>query len=184
VDFGSVLPSGATAKGKRRTGAACSENHLDLERQPREALLTDKALDFRRAHGDVFLDGDYIPVKAAGPKQDNLVTFCRRHGSTWALTVAPRWTTRLTSKFRFPLGERAWLDTSLQLPEGAPVSWRDVLWRNGGKPTPCGRAGGSPSSRPVAPVSGGIVDQHMNNLTFSSATRLAVAIRARTSSQS
>ena len=33
----------------------------------------------------------------------------------------------LTAKCRAPLGARAWPDTSLRLPEGAPSSWRDVL---------------------------------------------------------
>ncbi|HSB13840.1 MAG TPA: malto-oligosyltrehalose synthase [Bryobacteraceae bacterium] len=89
--------------------------------------LTDKALDFRRAHTDVFLAGDYLPVEATGAKKDNLVAFCRRHETTWALTVAPRWTTQLTATYRVPLGERAWSDTALRLPEGAPHSWRDVL---------------------------------------------------------
>jgi (1->4)-alpha-D-glucan 1-alpha-D-glucosylmutase len=89
--------------------------------------LTDKALDFRRAHADIFLKGDYIPVEATGPKQDNLVAFCRRCEGTWALAVAPRWTTQLTSTQRAALSARAWLDTSLRLPDGAPLSWRDVL---------------------------------------------------------
>jgi (1->4)-alpha-D-glucan 1-alpha-D-glucosylmutase len=89
--------------------------------------LTDKVLDFRRAHSDVFLNGDYLPLEAAGLRQTNVVAFCRRHESTWSLTVAPRWTTQLTSTNRAPLGQRAWLDTSLRLPAGAPPSWQDVL---------------------------------------------------------
>ncbi len=89
--------------------------------------LTDTALDFRREHANVFLAGDYLPMEATGATQDNLVVFCRRHENTWALTVAPRWTTQLTSRRRAPLGERAWLDTSIRLPDGAPLSWRNVL---------------------------------------------------------
>ncbi len=34
--------------------------------------LTDKALDFRRAHADLFLAGEYLPLTAIGPRQDNL----------------------------------------------------------------------------------------------------------------
>jgi (1->4)-alpha-D-glucan 1-alpha-D-glucosylmutase len=89
--------------------------------------LTDKALDFRRAHAPLFLDGEYIPVETAGAKRENVVAFCRRHQDAWSLTVAPRWTTQLASAPRAPLGERAWLDTALHLPEGAPLAWRDVL---------------------------------------------------------
>lgn len=36
------------------------------------------------------------------------------HGDAWALTVTPRWTTQVTSKYRVPSGERASLDTSLR----------------------------------------------------------------------
>jgi (1->4)-alpha-D-glucan 1-alpha-D-glucosylmutase len=89
--------------------------------------LTDKSLDFRRANADVFLRGDYIPVEAAGTRQDNLIPFCRRQGGTWALTVAPRWTAQMTASHQVPLGKRAWSDTLLRLPEGAPGFWRDVL---------------------------------------------------------
>ncbi len=89
--------------------------------------LTDKALDCRRAHADVFLNGDYLPLEAAGPRQNNVVAFCRRHGKTWTLTVAPRWTTQLTSSRRAPLGERIWLETAISLPEEAPQVWHNVL---------------------------------------------------------
>ncbi len=89
--------------------------------------LTDRALDFRRAHADVFLSGDYLPLETTGPKQDNVVAFCRRHGQTWALTVAPRWTTQLSSPPRAPLGERIWLDTAIRLPDEAPQVWHNVL---------------------------------------------------------
>lgn len=89
--------------------------------------LTDKALDFRRAHSDVFLQGDYVPVEAAGPGQHNLIAFIRRHGETWSLTVTPRWTTQMCSPKNAPLGERAWSDTRLLLPAGAPRRWRNVF---------------------------------------------------------
>jgi (1->4)-alpha-D-glucan 1-alpha-D-glucosylmutase len=89
--------------------------------------LTDKALDFRRAHAEVFLRGDYFPVQAAGEKQDHVIAFCRRHEGSWVLTVAPRWTTQLTSARRAPFGEHAWRDTTLRLPEGSPLVWQDVL---------------------------------------------------------
>jgi (1->4)-alpha-D-glucan 1-alpha-D-glucosylmutase len=90
-------------------------------------FLTDKALDFRRAHAEVFLDGDYLPLEVTGSKHDNVIAFCRRRGDKWALAIAPRWTTQLTSGSRPPLGEKVWLDTAICLPEGAPSSWRIVL---------------------------------------------------------
>jgi (1->4)-alpha-D-glucan 1-alpha-D-glucosylmutase len=89
--------------------------------------LTDKALDFRRAHAEVFLDGDYLPLEVGGSKKDNVIAFCRRRGDVWAMAVAPRWSTHLTSPATPPLGERIWGDTAVCLPEGAPVSWQDGL---------------------------------------------------------
>jgi (1->4)-alpha-D-glucan 1-alpha-D-glucosylmutase len=89
--------------------------------------ITDKALDFRRAEADVFLGGEYLPLQAEGARRENVVVFGRCHGDTWALTVAPRWTTQLTLAGTAPFGERTWLDTAVRLPEGAPDSWRDVL---------------------------------------------------------
>jgi (1->4)-alpha-D-glucan 1-alpha-D-glucosylmutase len=89
--------------------------------------LTDKALDFRRAHSGLFLAGEYLPAQAEGPKADHMVAFCLRRDGDWALAVAPRWMSHLTAPGRAPLGERAWLDTRLTLPEGAPLSWRNVL---------------------------------------------------------
>lgn len=89
--------------------------------------LTDKALDFRRANSDVFLHGDYLPVEAAGSGRDNVIAFCRVRNGTWALTVAPRWTSQLAPAGKAPLGEAVWSDTRLRLPPNAPKDWLDVF---------------------------------------------------------
>jgi len=101
--------------------------------------LVYKALAFRRAHADVFLEGRYMPLETAGSNSENLMAFCRRHNSTWAVIAAPRWTTRLTSRKRAPVGKPCWRDTSLLLPSRAPASWQDVL---SGERVEAGAAGG------------------------------------------
>jgi (1->4)-alpha-D-glucan 1-alpha-D-glucosylmutase len=90
-------------------------------------FLTDKALSFRRANAGLYLEGDYLPVEVAGPKQDSLCVFSRQREDAWAITVAPRLTTRLVSGARVPTGARVWGETSLLLPEAAPARWRNVL---------------------------------------------------------
>lgn len=88
--------------------------------------LTDKALDFRRAHAKVFLEGGYVPVRSEGERESCVVAFARRKEGQWALTVTPRWTTRLASRRR-ALTALTWENTVLRLPEDAPRTWRNVL---------------------------------------------------------
>jgi (1->4)-alpha-D-glucan 1-alpha-D-glucosylmutase len=89
--------------------------------------LTDKALDFRRAHAGTFLDGDYVPLDPSGEKHANVCAFARHGDGLWALTIAPRWTTQLVSPGRQPTGKPVWQGTFLILPKEAPENWRNVL---------------------------------------------------------
>jgi (1->4)-alpha-D-glucan 1-alpha-D-glucosylmutase len=90
-------------------------------------FLTDKALDFRRANAGLYLEGDYLPLEVTGPHQDSLCAFARQNEDAWAITVAPRLTTRLVSGGRVPAGVPVWGETRLVLPEAAPMKWRNVL---------------------------------------------------------
>jgi (1->4)-alpha-D-glucan 1-alpha-D-glucosylmutase len=93
--------------------------------------LTDRALDFRRAHAEVYLEGDYTPLAVRGPKQASVCAFARHRDEHWCVTVAPRLTTQLVAAGRMPLGRAVWRETSLQLPEAAPESWHNVLTGDG-----------------------------------------------------
>jgi len=80
-------------------------------------FVTYKALDFRKANRELFARGQYLPVRASGDFAANVCAFARRLGDRWALVVAPRWMSQVSD----------WADTRLELPEGAPAEWRDVL---------------------------------------------------------
>jgi maltooligosyltrehalose synthase len=45
----------------------------------------------------------------------------------WALVIVPRLVSKLSVTVRPPIGIRAWGDTDLILPAGAPASWRNVF---------------------------------------------------------
>jgi (1->4)-alpha-D-glucan 1-alpha-D-glucosylmutase len=80
-------------------------------------FVTHRALGFRKANPTLFARGEYIPLRAAGACARHICAFARRHESRWVIVVAPRW-----------MGSAAeWGDTRLELPEGAPDSWTDVL---------------------------------------------------------
>ena len=90
-------------------------------------FVTDKALDFRRANAEAYLEGEYVPLAARGPRQDSVCAFARRRSGFWGITMAPRLTTRLVATGRLPVGTAVWKDTSLLLPAEAPETWRNVL---------------------------------------------------------
>jgi len=89
--------------------------------------LTDKALGFRHAHPELFHDGSYLPLEAAGPRLTNLCAFARNKAEAWCVTVAPRLTTQLAPAGRMALGATSWQETHLLLPASAPERWRNVL---------------------------------------------------------
>jgi (1->4)-alpha-D-glucan 1-alpha-D-glucosylmutase len=77
-------------------------------------FLTQRMLQFRRQHPDLFERGAYIPLTITGAFAESAVSFARRVEDKWVVIVAPR----LSSCVGFPpLGEK-WHDTAVALPPG------------------------------------------------------------------
>ena len=76
-------------------------------------FLTQRVLQLRREHVDLFQRGEYLPLAANGTFAECCVSFARRLGTQWIVVIAPR----LASRIGFlPVGER-WKDTALEFPE-------------------------------------------------------------------
>jgi (1->4)-alpha-D-glucan 1-alpha-D-glucosylmutase len=76
-------------------------------------FLTQRVLQFRREHANLFQYGDYLPLRASGNLADCCISFARQLHDEWIVVIA----SRLSSRIGFPpVGER-WKDTSLELPE-------------------------------------------------------------------
>jgi (1->4)-alpha-D-glucan 1-alpha-D-glucosylmutase len=88
-----------------------------------------QALNFRRAHGDLFTRGAYLPMEAAGAKRDHICAFARCIGDAAVLVVAPRLVVRLAAGVELPpVGPEVWGRTQLLLPAAlAGRSWRNVF---------------------------------------------------------
>ena len=87
-----------------------------------------RALHARKAAPRLFAEGDYVPLQPAGKRETSLFAFLRRHEGRTAIVVVPRLTTRLPFEGRTPLGEAAWGDTVVRLPDVAPgARYRDVF---------------------------------------------------------
>ena len=86
-----------------------------------------KALTFRRNYPDLFLRGDYIPLRITGFRSENLVAFARRYHNDWVLVAVPRLTTQITRPGRWPFGGATWLDTVIEFSDAGPAAWTDIF---------------------------------------------------------
>lgn len=90
-------------------------------------FVTSKALEFRRSQGDLFLEGDYLPLVASGGRKEHICAFARQHQRSWVVVVAPRLLTRLGAPGTLPLGQHAWRNGRLVLPREAPQVWKNIF---------------------------------------------------------
>ncbi|MDY6843689.1 MAG: malto-oligosyltrehalose synthase, partial [Thermodesulfobacteriota bacterium] len=90
-------------------------------------FLIYKVLNVRKEMSKVFQKGAYIPIQSDGKHKDHVVVFARNYRNTWVLVIAPRFLTSLISEGEYPHGINVWYDTYINLPEGAPLLWKDVF---------------------------------------------------------
>ena len=87
-------------------------------------FLTQRVLQLRRNHPEIFAQGSYLPVETTGTFRESVVSFGRQLGQHWLLVIAPR----LTARIGFPPVGDKWQDTTLQLPDGIRgQQYRDVF---------------------------------------------------------
>jgi (1->4)-alpha-D-glucan 1-alpha-D-glucosylmutase len=90
-------------------------------------FVTSKLLNFRREHPDLFQQGEYIPLHVTGARADHVIAFARRLHGKWCLVAVPRLYASLSQAGSLPVGQTVWQDTAIEMPPGAPASWRHVL---------------------------------------------------------
>ncbi len=88
---------------------------------------TYKALNFRKEHQDLFLEGEYLPVSCSGARKANVLAFSRHRGDQWALIVVPRFTVKMVAPGEPPPGKKVWGESVLDLHHEAPASWTNVF---------------------------------------------------------
>ncbi len=86
-----------------------------------------RVLKFRREHAELFIDGEYIPLKVTGGEDaGKVLAFARHTGSDWSITAV--W---LSPVQRLP--GQVWTNGDpgnglrMTLPENAPRKWRDIF---------------------------------------------------------
>jgi (1->4)-alpha-D-glucan 1-alpha-D-glucosylmutase len=74
-------------------------------------FVTWKALNFRRTHADLFLEGDYLPLQCSSGK---IAAYARVQKQQWVLVIVP-------------LPGELDMTASVLLPTGAPAEWRNIF---------------------------------------------------------
>jgi (1->4)-alpha-D-glucan 1-alpha-D-glucosylmutase len=89
--------------------------------------VTQRALQFRRAHLELVTWGEYLPVRAEGRTPHEPLSFARKWGAEWALVVIGRHLGRLGASEERPPRGPLWAGMDIALPRGAPRTWQDTL---------------------------------------------------------
>jgi len=92
-----------------------------------KAWVTAAALRFRRDNPGLFATGEYLPLAASGRASDHSLAFARRHGHSYAIAIAPRFSSKFSALEKHPLGRRIWRDSYVAIPPEAPQNWLNVL---------------------------------------------------------
>ena len=89
--------------------------------------VTYQGLKLRRNYPELFRQGDYLPLKVQGKRQNQVLALARRRGNDWVLAVAGRFFTAIPPTGQPPLGQEAWGNSMVILPPEAPVAWEDIF---------------------------------------------------------
>ena len=107
----------------------CAARWLDRHQDGLIKLhVTRAGLRLRRAHPDLFLRGEYLPLAVRGPLAAHVIAFARRLEARVALAVTGRFFLSLGAAEAWPVA-KTWGDTALLLPAGLQAAgpFRDVL---------------------------------------------------------
>jgi (1->4)-alpha-D-glucan 1-alpha-D-glucosylmutase len=91
-------------------------------------FVTQRLLELRRSHADVFAQGVYRPLTVKGPRADNVIAFARTIAGRTCVTVAARLVAGIMSA---PDPSASWADTAIEMPAELDSStWRSALTDN------------------------------------------------------
>ena len=91
-------------------------------------LVTQRTLQVRSNHAQLFANGDYVALQAQGVLQQHVIAFSRTLARVTAVVVATRWPLLLAGAPDGTFVGKAWRDTELALPSlPANWHWRDAI---------------------------------------------------------
>jgi (1->4)-alpha-D-glucan 1-alpha-D-glucosylmutase len=87
-----------------------------------------RALNFRRAHHELFAKGDYQPLAISGNRKNHVIAFSRNLRNKSVIVVAGRFFSRLGPADRFPVGRGTWNESFIQMKRNLKFSiYRNII---------------------------------------------------------
>ncbi|MEB3227997.1 MAG: malto-oligosyltrehalose synthase [Synechocystis sp.] len=86
-----------------------------------------RALALRHHYRAIFEQGHYLPITVMGPFEKHIIAFARHLDHQMILAVAPRFLTDLVPPGAYPLTEKVWADTVLEVPSDFKTTWQDGI---------------------------------------------------------
>jgi len=141
VDFSQRMRMAEELRKKRQCTIQCFRDLLEHWEDGRIKLyLVSKALSFRVANAELFLNGDYLPIEPSGNHKESVCAFARRWKSSWCVIVVPRLITKLVSPGQPPLGDNVWGKSTIALPKSSPQQWLNIFTKEKITASPSGRS--------------------------------------------
>ena len=114
--------------GGRDAASQIDEALATMKDGAAKLYVMSRALCFRKSNRELFEKGSYIPLRAAGDRQNHVVAFARQLGRRTVLAVVGRFFLSLGADRRNPIGEDAWGGSSLTLRRDlSSTSYRDIF---------------------------------------------------------
>ena len=89
-----------------------------------------QALSLRRLEPELFLYGEYLPLRVSGRHSEHAIAFARTFKGRAVVVVVPRLCSKLTAgELRPPTGAEVWQETALEMPGSFVGSWCNVFTR-------------------------------------------------------
>lgn len=89
--------------------------------------LTQQLFKLRQSNSELFLKGEYIPLKIKGAYKENVIAFARRYQNKWLIVAAPLFTAAICKQQSTEPTTINWKDTRLVVPPEAPVTWLSIF---------------------------------------------------------
>ena len=114
----------ALAKVTSSVAALREDSPIDLHANRLKLLVTQRLLDFRRSHADLFTRGAYRPLVARGRRHGHVVAFGRSFEGQTCITIVAR----LMGSQVAVTADEWWADTSVDVPaELDSPRWRSLI---------------------------------------------------------
>ena len=116
--------------GRSGSGDMYQEMTDDLFSGEMKLWLSHVLLQERKSDPELFLEGEYIPVRITGQLSDSFLSFFRKHGSRWLLVVVPLHLAAMNRDWDSVVGGRMhWADGEIHLPGWYSGQCFDILFR-------------------------------------------------------